>query len=916
MYFFLKFKPQLSRTRPELVRQVDESLVRAITGMGGKITGERSVISCVFQEETIGFWLDIYILIENLKKTIDSSEDFFGFSLVISSDLLEAPDQFCRYLTSTGGGVFIDAKEIKKFVPYAVFEKPTEWNRIRKSRKKGSDNFYRIKELKVFKQPENIDLDLLNSIVSTFEKNKEKNLLVLGPSILPMHNGLSKYIEKTNGDFPPLTICFGSIGLGSFVDAWSPGIRSLSGGQNMAADTSGVQINEEIDKLWELLFRDRIRDEVSDFIVRSVKQFLSLLFEYYFKAAKKRKRTPIIVMENIHLAGKKVTDLLFDSLDEISDENRQKMLILGTGDIEIPPEKLQQWGSVFDNVKNIENKNEQPFLFPKLSAELWEIVYAISLFGRYFSPELFQRLFEEEDKNPVMISRAFSILYTLGVIDNPREPRLLNRYFEERARRLLAGKAERVKAMVRGRLLNWASKRNITPCFRLLTIISGLDGVQQIDDLLLLKSVSSDITNETITGLELAMKNGQLEELVSDRRANAIRYIYKTSKALYTGNEKEINEVFLEPPVECEDSPILKSQMIVNHCGYFLGRHDYIAAKEKAKEAILLGQNKNPFCLPQAYRLFSLVCLTQQQASETIEYLGFAISNAEKTGNYHEMGVTAYYAATAQFLYGDIFNAQILAAKSVEQSIAAGRPDWADRARFLQGRLAFELGHYCEACDIFEMLKKKPYGNITDEKDALLSAWIYRSKIYFMNPDIYKPSPANHDADLFEIEAAYLAGNYKKAVELSGVLTNPFSKENFLYTEQPNWSSGFAQCEHLFFPQGEIQDRILCLFHSLALSRLSTEDGEEAIKEIQRILRYERLCDMDPWDAFYFYAKYRILEQTDASLVDMSTAVSMAFKRLQRRASRIEDIDTRRQYLNGPRWNRELSLAAKEFKLI
>jgi hypothetical protein len=109
---------------------------------------------------------------------------------------------------------------------------------------------------------------------------------------------------------------------------------------------------------------------------------------------------------------------------------------------------------------------------------------------------------------------------------------------------------------------------------------------------------------------------------------------------------------------------------------------------------------------------------------------------------------------------------------------------------------------------------------------------------------------------------------------------------------------------------------MICLFHSLALSRLSAEESEEALKEIQRILRYERLCEMDPWDAYYFYAKYRILEQTDASLVDMSTAVSMAFKRLQRRASRIEDIETRRQYLNGSRWNRELSLAAKEFKLI
>ncbi len=205
---------------------------------------------------------------------------------------------------------------------------------------------------------------------------------------------------------------------------------------------------------------------------------------------------------------------------------------------------------------------------------------------------------------------------------------------------------------------------------------------------------------------------------------------------------------------------------------------------------------------------------------------------------------------------------------------------------------------------------------MTCEKENLMAAWIYRSKIYFDNPKIPKPEPANHDADLFEIEAAYLSGDYKKAVELSSSHNNPFVEENFLYTEQADWRSGFAQCEQLYFTHGEIQSRMISLYHSLALSRLSKGNCEEALHEIQNILRDEKLCEMDPWDAFYFYAKYRILVQAEASLVDMSTAVSMAFKRLQRRAGRIDDNETRRQYLNGSRWNRELSLAAKEFKLI
>jgi hypothetical protein len=109
---------------------------------------------------------------------------------------------------------------------------------------------------------------------------------------------------------------------------------------------------------------------------------------------------------------------------------------------------------------------------------------------------------------------------------------------------------------------------------------------------------------------------------------------------------------------------------------------------------------------------------------------------------------------------------------------------------------------------------------------------------------------------------------------------------------------------------------MICVFHSLALCHLSARGGEEAVRNMQRILRNERLSEMDPCDAFYFYAWYRILERTGAEIVDMNTAVSMAFKRLQRRISRTDDAEMRHQYMNGPRWNRELSMAAKDFKLI
>jgi len=42
----------------------------------------------------------------------------------------------------------------------------------------------------------------------------------------------------------------------------------------------------------------------------------------------------------------------------------------------------------------------------------------------------------------------------------------------------------------------------------------------------------------------------------------------------------------------------------------------------------------------------------------------------------------------------------------------------------------------------------------------------------------------------------------------------------------------------------------------------------------------------------------------------------MANKRLQRRASRIDDLETKQDFFNLSRWNKTLSLAARENKFL
>jgi tetratricopeptide (TPR) repeat protein len=511
-----------------------------------------------------------------------------------------------------------------------------------------------------------------------------------------------------------------------------------------------------------------------------------------------------------------------------------------------------------------------------------------------------------------MFSRALSLLSFLGVIDASEDPQPRISNFISRAEQILGSRKEKIRFMVRDRLLDWVDQGKLSPCFRLLEALEELGGGG--GDELIQQSITADIINGTYKRVEQALSRGELEKITGSERIETIGFIIKTLKALHHGDEEMIRSAFQEIPPDCSGFPVFKAQVLANLSCFLLGIRDIDSAGETVKEGVVLSQGKTGPVLARTYRLFALVNLSRQRIADTIDYLGFAVDHAEKSGNYHEMAVSTYYAATAQFLFGNVSKAQRLARLAEKHAGAAGNSGWADRARFFQGRLFFETGRYQDALEVFESLKNHCAG--MPEEEGLLSAWIYRAGVYFQNPRIPKPVYGSPDADLFEIEASYLAGDYEKTVGLSGALGGGAYGEGFLYTEQPDWRSGFAQAELLLFSRKAFRDRIVSVYHALALCRLSPSGGEEALHSLHRVLRDERLSEIDPWDVFCFFAWYQVLEETGAAQVDMNTAISMAFKRLQRRASRIDDLDVRRNFLSLPRWNGALSLAAREYKLI
>jgi hypothetical protein len=918
MLFFLRYKPQLRRTRPELVAGLEKAVAGAVEAAGGKLTGERRLLTAFFQAGALGFWLDMLTLIETVMQTVEGAAgDLYGYALVLGEDIEStSAERICRSLASgpQGSGIWLDHRAKKGLSPYVDMEKPgvfkEGWTGSRPQDRSLVEGFARLGALKDFSglRP---GFPLRETIQQALAQGSLRNAVLLGPDFCGKRQGLYRFYQElcfarnaTMEEAPPLIIRLDTGGIACLADAW------MSRPRNPAAGPGSRKNLDEIDSLGETIFRERLRDEISPDGIKRARRFFTLVLDAFVSEPGKRNIPPLIILENIHSADEAAARIFMETYAALP---AKQPLVLGTCSANVPDmeEQLKFWGKVFPRVIKLKAEEPGNRENPNIPPELWEISYTLALLGRFFPGSLFHQLFAGEGKNPAMLSRALELLYCFGLVDTPDDPRPRRVNFVSQAERILGSRKEMVRGMVKGRLLDWVNRNKLRPCFRLLEALAELGGGG--GDELILKSISSDIINGTYRGMDRAISQGRLEKITGPERIEAAEFIIKTLKALHRGDEGTIRAAFQELSPECAFSPVFKSQILANLSAFHLGTGDSASAAEKIKEGILLSQGKNGAALAQSYRLFSLVNLSRQRIREAIDYLDFAVDHAEKSGNRHELAVSAYYAAAAQFLFGNLSKAQRFARQAEEQAAASGDDDWADRARFLRGRLCFETGRYRDALDVFESLANS---SGPPEKEGLLAAWIYRTKSYSQNSPAAKPAGGGLDADIFEIEAAYLGGNYGRAAELSGALAGVHHEDFFLFTEQPDWRSGFAQAELLLFPQGALWSRMISVYHSLSLSRLSPSGGEEAQHSMQRVLRDERLSEIDPWDAFYFFAWYRVLEASGAAQVDMNTAMSMAFKRLQRRASRIDDLEIRRDFLSLPRWNSALSLAAKEYKLI
>lgn len=969
MFFHIQYRGQLRRTRPELIVSLEDMVSASASAAGGIVETGRKILEATFDEDRIGFWLDLVVFLEKVYSALlKAMPELYGYALVLGRDATEPlARKLCRFNSERNSreatGIWfspgilgalefyiiynrsmgIKGKDLRPLGPYNEDKYPQKASQAPVGVPEG---YIELKDFRSF-ESDGSNYPRRKKIMQAMEGNE--NTLLLGSDFVDIKDGIHRFCAGLRGRVPPLIISFGALGLECFVDAYTPGIRSF-----IAIASSGEKEKEtleELDALHALLFRERLRDEWSPGMIEKGSAFISSLLSAYVTAVRTQRYRGVLILEDLSQADDsgKIFINAFSSLP-----NREKLLVFGSSE----EEDLKGWENVFGRIVKIAPDDSAPRkiqaddpLWRSIPVDLLEISSSITILGRYFPVYLFPDLFEEEGLNRDVYYRALKILSALGVT-SAENPILFIPGFESCSKRVLGKRMEKVRSTVRRRLLSWVLSGRLRSCFNLLRILSGLG--EKIEDAFILKSIKADVFNGTWKGIEKAIDEGYFASVVGEDNSaktgnvQLLLYIYKTFRALVWGGSTEIRKAFQEPvpPAKMADgSPCYTgclAQVQANLAAFHIGRRNVDAASEAVRSAMLLNRDLGENAVP-AYRLFALVNLSRQRIDDAMEYISFALEQAEKTGQQDEVFLTCYFASSINLLHGNLSRAMRLALKAEETALRLGQKNWGMRARLLRGRLFFEIGRYGDALEVFESITSEINQTLSAIPDSIESnmartveAWIFRTKNFLGRFSIMKEN-AGSDAGIFKIEAAYFTSDYKEAEVLAsdflssshqynfaGFNSEEYNFEDFIFTERPDWQSGFSQCEYMFQPEKVPGTKLVQVYRAMAQCAMhpAYEVRAEILSGMQRFMRDEILPDTDPNDVVYFYAWLCMLRDSKnpkdnlASQVDLNTVVSMAFKRLQRRAGRIDDKETRQAFLSLPRRNNAIFQAAREYKLI
>jgi tetratricopeptide (TPR) repeat protein len=925
--FFLKFHHQIKRTRPAVYSFLEKAITEQAEASGAKVRHDRRFIIARFEENSPALALDLLLLIEKIQRTVAAiSSDIYGWKAAMfrenSGGDPSPPSALFRALSINTEGddekemddIWCHASLCGELEQFIQFGEPLHFEQEDSAIYDG--DFVPIKSIKPVKK-QDCRFPLQKKIIPLLEEKKFENCLIAAPAFSGKSESVEFFAERGSenadpDDFPPLVIRFGpeSAGLGCLAASLTGEMQRL-----LNAHVSDVEMNNLL-LLSTIINRQFLCRQMSSYLFENAQTFFNTLLSYYFKAAANVKKRPLILLENIQNAAVQAIKIFFSAFNAVG--GKSASTVLGTS---ITKEIAAEWRHLFKHVFSIQpSDTNRPTVPPaELPVALWEIAYMVCLFKKYFPRNALKNLFNEEGKNEIFLERAFSMLEEYGVVRSKADPEILIPGFEKTAADILGERSIFIQNIISRRLSAWLSDGRLKITFDLMVVLHELG--KNIDDRLLLDAVVNDVTNGTFLFIKKNIKNGMFDRICGEERAASLRFVFETLKALLFGNDKEVKNVFasIENKRKGQKTqiPLYQAEEYSITALYRLGINDKTAALEAAKKSVILSQDDpNAASLSRVYRIMALVNLSNGRLSDSMDYIAFASDNAIKNSNHDELALSGYYASGAHYLFGNISKANRLINLSKESASVSGRMAWHTRSIFFEGRIMFEIGDYQKALSLFEDLLKEMDDKNETNAYQTIAAWAYRCKIFLDGVPAGEYIRHNIDFLLFEIEACYFAGDYEAAAHKAVAFMEHIPEPVFQFVEQPDWSSGFSGIEFILFDKRDFLVRFATAYRCLSACRIDTLNAAEAAHDMEHLMRNERFNGSDPNNPFLFYAYFQVLEEAGAPEVDKNTAISMAFKCLQSRASRIDDLDTKRNFLHLPFWNKALYQRAKDYKLI
>jgi tetratricopeptide (TPR) repeat protein len=930
--FFLKFHHQIKRTRPAVFSFLEKAVTEQAEASGAKVRQERRFIIARFNDNAPALALDLLLLVEKILGTVAAvSSDIYGWKAALfrenSGGTLSPPSALFRALSiktedaddeKVTDGIWCHDSLCGELEPFIQFGEPLHFEQEGSTIYDG--DFLPIILIKPVKK-QDCRFPMKKKIMPFLEEKRSENCLIVAPAFSGKSESVELFAgggsEKSEGgfgnDFPPLVICFGpeSAGLGCLAASLTREIETVLKVHISDSDMNNLLL------LSTIINRQFLCREMSSYLFENAQVFFKVLLSYYFISADNLKKRPLILLENIQNAAVQATKIFFSAFSAV--EGKSSPTVWGTS---ITKEISAEWRGLFKHIFSIQSSgtSQQPAEFlSALPRALCEIAYMVYLFKKYFPPNALKILFYEEGKNELFLERAFSMLEDYGIIRSRENPKMLIPGFEKTAVTILGERSIFIKNIISRRLYVWLSDGRLRITFDLIAALHELG--KDIDDRLLLDSVINDVTNGTFLFVKKNIKNGMFDRICGEERASSLRFVFETLKVLLFGNDRDVKNVFMSIENKRKGQktqiPLYQAEEYSITALYRLGINDKTAALEAAKKSVMLNQGvPNAASLSRVYRIMALVNLSNGRLSDTMDYIAFASDNAIKNNDHDELALSGYYASGAHYLFGNISKANRLINLAKKSASISGRMAWHTRIVFFEGRIMFETGYYEKALSLFEHLLEEMNGKVETNAYQTISAWAYRCKIFLNGVPEGEYIRHNTDFLLFEIEACYFAGDYESAARKAAAFMEHIPEPAFQFVEQPDWSSGFSGIEFILFDKRDFLLRFATAYRCLSVCCIDTLNAAEAAHDMEYLMRNERFNGADPNNPFLFYAYFQVLDKANAPEVDKNTAISMAFKCLQSRASRIDDLDTKRNFLRLPFWNKVLYQTSKDYKLI